>query len=397
MKNSQGRTFGRALERRYKTEKGKQGSKKPDACIEGERHKHDRAATSDLQDGACTAPFLFGEFGDACDVARFFCDLQAIECRAASGSLFDTADIPGKFSNPPARSTLCPRWGRQTGLPHHAAEIACEFVTKASGLARGFHKRKSGARRRSRAKGYIGASGDRDSGRRQTQHQFVRFLPRPYRVPSRKASRISPNTNRSPSVVPASAAMSSGSPVINRAQNFSLCAAWSRLRRSRFNLFRQRRIERHMPLARKIDEALGEFGIVGGQRGFDFALATTASNLPSSAWSAMRRDHRGRHRVRRARHGIGRSRSEQASREQGGPDARRAQPFCFDSSNSSLPSSARRRSAGQPRRFSGGIHIFAIELGIARPPRYGAAGNLPPARGNMRNFHGGTCRPPLPQ
>src|SRR6185436_17097759 len=144
MKESRGHALGRALERRYKTEKGKHGTQKPDACIEGESGKHDRAAPSDLQDGACTAPLLLGQSGNASHVARFFCDLQAIECRTAARSLFDTADIPCKIQQPAGALDLhgvAPdarrhRRLRKPRLPHHAAETACEFVAKATGLAR---------------------------------------------------------------------------------------------------------------------------------------------------------------------------------------------------------------------------------------------------------------------
>ena len=50
----------------------------------------------------------------------------------------------------------------------------------------------------------------------------------------------------------------------------------------------QRRIDRHVAVAREVEKALGEVGVVGLERGLDLAAGDAALNERSSAWSARR-------------------------------------------------------------------------------------------------------------
>ena len=84
---------------------------------------------------------------------------------------------------------------------------------------------------------------------------------------------MSPNTNRSPTAVPASPTRSSGSPVISPRPKLA-----ARARRGRghgrvrgLHPGDQRRIDRHVAVARQIEKALGEIDVVGGERGLDLA------------------------------------------------------------------------------------------------------------------------------
>jgi DNA-directed RNA polymerase subunit RPC12/RpoP len=97
------------------------------------------------------------------------------------------------------------------------------------------------------------------------------------------------------------------------------------LSRRRCNLFRQRRVDRDLARARKIDDALCEFGVLRRQCSFDFAMCyhRIKRAIECAACNA-RRIIKTRHGVHRARYGIGRSRRKQDCRKQGGPDARRA-------------------------------------------------------------------------
>jgi hypothetical protein len=80
-----------------------------------------------------------------------------------------------------------------------------------------------------------------------------------------------------------------------------------------------------MPIGRKINETLGEIGIVGGQRGLNFTLdhrgikfvfQRTAGNAAGIVEAVKR--------ICRARHDINRGRSKQYHCNQGRPDPRYA-------------------------------------------------------------------------
>jgi hypothetical protein len=78
-----------------------------------------------------------------------------------------------------------------------------------------------------------------------------------------------------------------------------------------------------MPVGRKIGEALGEIGIVGSQRAFDFALDHRGIEfVPHCMVGNAAGIIEGVKHVRCARHDIGRSRSEQCHGDQGRPDPR---------------------------------------------------------------------------
>ena len=92
-------------------------------------------------------------------------------------------------------------------------------------------------------------------------------------LPSRTASRMSPNTNRSPSAVPASPAMSSGSPVISPlGEACRRCARRSAVRRLRRRPAASAGVDGDAALGGEIDEAVGEIGVVGRERRLDLAL-----------------------------------------------------------------------------------------------------------------------------
>ena len=96
--------------------------------------------------------------------------------------------------------------------------------------------------------------------------------PEANREPSRTASRMSPNTNRSPSAVPASPTASSGSPVTRPLAKFPMIASRAGGGGVRgLDLGDQRRLDRHLPVAGELEKAVGEIGVVGGERGFDLA------------------------------------------------------------------------------------------------------------------------------
>ena len=112
---------------------------------------------------------------------RLLGNLQGVQCRAPAGSLFDAADVADQMQQAASPFDLCrfargARYGRETGLPDHAAETLGELGTQPSGLARGLHKRKPSARGSSGPKRRIGASGNCDAGCRKTQNQLVHLL-----------------------------------------------------------------------------------------------------------------------------------------------------------------------------------------------------------------------------
>ena len=87
-----------------------------------------------------------------------------------------------------------------------------------------------------------------------------------------------------------------------------------------FHPLHQWGIESHIPGSRKFGETLSEIGIVGGQRGLDFALGHCGIKLvfqrtvgnSAGIIEALKR-------IGCARHDIGRSRSEQSHRNQDRP------------------------------------------------------------------------------
>src|SRR6185369_2702418 len=183
---TQGDPFGCAFERGHETEHGEQRTEEPDACIKRERRNRDRAATDELENSARAASFFFRKLCDARHVGWFFRHLETIECRTATSSAFDTADIARKIEQAAcafhlhsiARGPHCqPRaCAREAGLAHHAANVGRELGAETSGLARDLHERQSGARRRCGAEREISAGSDRDAGGSEAQYQFVSLL-----------------------------------------------------------------------------------------------------------------------------------------------------------------------------------------------------------------------------
>ncbi len=106
--------------------------------------------------------------------------------------------------------------------------------------------------------------------------------------------------------------MSSGSPVIRpRAKLSALWRVVASIRGSRIHLLHLGRIDRHVTVGGKVDEALREIRIMGGKRRLDLALRDR--RIESSVERMIgnpRRIVETAKRRNRTRHGIGRGHSE---------------------------------------------------------------------------------------
>ena len=321
-KNTQGRPFGRTLECGYETEQGKQRAQKPDACIEG---KAPQAQLRRDQQSSVWRAYGFLLF------RRVW---RPVSCRVGSFAILrpsTAARPPAAFStrptsrancsNPPARSTFtASRPARsviagsgETCLAHHATEIACEFDPKASGLAGGFHKRQSGTRGRGSAKSHVGGRGDRNSSGGQPQHQLIGFLPgRQAAFPRavRHGYRRTQTDRRR--VVPASAAMSSGSPVTKpRAKLLCLVPRGGSLGGGIFHFVDQCGIERTRRSTARSTKLWARSASLRGQSVFDFALRNRGIEFVVQRMVGNpRRIIEASNRLGRARHRVGRSHSE---------------------------------------------------------------------------------------
>ncbi len=104
------------------------------------------------------------------------------------------------------------------------------------------------------------------------ENQVIDLLPRGKRDPSRTASRISPNTNRSPSAVPARLTRSSGSPTIS--PRVKLLRGFERARlpfsTASFDPGDEIGRKRHIAVAREFDKAFRQFRIIRRERRLDF-------------------------------------------------------------------------------------------------------------------------------
>ena len=120
--------------------------------------------------------------------------------------------------------------------------------------------------------------------------------------------------------------MSSGSPVIS--PRAKLCALWRVVAASAdgaFHLFLQRRIERHVAGAGKIDKTLGEIGIIGRKRRLDLASRDVGIEFViERAIGNAGRIVEAIERIDGARHRVDRGQSEQKHSRESRPDPRRA-------------------------------------------------------------------------
>ena len=240
-----------------------------DARSNARRREHDRAAAEQLEDGARLAAFFFGELGHPRHFARTFGELETVERGLRAGLGLHAADVADEAHQPAGLSTLTasraartatagsiecrrPRFSAPSRPRRAASGRSSAIGADPPGLARGLDQRQADARRRGDAERRIGAGGDGNADAGQAEHQFVDVFAARSGCPRAARSRISPNTNRSPSAVPASAAMSSGSPVISpRAKLAALRLRGGRLRRRRFRPSQRAPDRLHMPRRRR--------------------------------------------------------------------------------------------------------------------------------------------------
>ena len=202
---------------------------------------------------------------------------------------------------------------------HHAAQRAADIKrqlgAELAGLARGLRHRQTDARRRSGAERGIGAGGDRQTDAGQPQHQFIGRLAQ--RHAPALAHRVA-NIAEHKQIAERGAGQTRH--VIGLAGRQTEREALRRMlggcrfRHRDVHFFGQRRIERHMALGGKLDEALGQIGVLGGERRIDLALRQRGIEIC------------GRARGRRSAPGRLRSPAANSLRSRAAPHSRRAPP-----------------------------------------------------------------------
>ena len=186
--------------------------------------------------------------------------------------------------------------------------------------------------------------------------------------------------------------MSSGSPVIRpRAKLFALCRWW-RHRRSHRSLSPPATDRRATARSRgKIDETLGQIGIICRERRLDLAFRYVGIELVIERVIGNARRVVEAIEAYRTRRAAPRSRrpSEQSTQPARAGPIRGRVLYCLAVPTRASPSMrpSPRSPACQPRRFGGTRRLsFAIKLGIAGRPRYGAREISPPTTRLTQEF-----------
>ena len=174
-------------------------------------------------------------------------------------------------------------------LPQRAADILAHLRGHAAGLARRLEHRETDARRRAGAERRVGAGGERDADAGEAEHELVCRLARRH---ARAFTDGIADIAKDKQIAERGAGEAdeilrlTDDETLRKTAGGALGGGGRRIRI--LDPRDQRRVDRHLAVAREVEKALGEVGVVGLERGLDLAAGDVGVERAFERWSARR-------------------------------------------------------------------------------------------------------------